>query len=459
MSGALVFVLLLIPFIVCVAIQLFMNYDYEASCTYVEYCNGVTNAAKPAKHDIVEEESSEASRRTHSSLLAEEARVPIDIMKEALAVEGRDEAAKPKAVSAAQLIWSSRGLTREESKAQSERHTAESNGQERDTGALSTSTWPLSDGQDLREREGKRESELKIESEEKSNHELRQQRQLKAGTLSTAQTSRDCSCYAWFKRKRGRWTGAAEELKAGLLMIELTIAIDCWLDMIAGQVDESGEGHMIAGYTDGADDTSKVSSLLKELEQLKEHMVRTGLRINFADAWTRCFPCSRLLPEDQVSVLVVKLAPFWDSHRHSEMDTPTADRAQGAASEDRAIPELMTPPGAMIDSVESMMSEEVETVPDAYMVTSTANSSLNSTAFSGGTLPAGAGSGIGMDELQQPADSSAAQQEGADAEVAASGSSTTPRVGVGPQSEPSSLVLERLAHIGVLSHQVPITLG
>merc|ERR1712166_206415 len=55
-----------------------------------------------------EAEPTEAFRRTYSSLLAEEAGVPIEIMKEALVVEGRDEAARPKAVSAAQLIWSSR---------------------------------------------------------------------------------------------------------------------------------------------------------------------------------------------------------------------------------------------------------------------------------------------------------------------------------------------------------------
>ena len=58
-----------------------------------------------------EAEPTEAFRRTYSSLLAEEAGVPIEIMKEALVVEGRDEAARPKAVSAAQLIWSSRGYT------------------------------------------------------------------------------------------------------------------------------------------------------------------------------------------------------------------------------------------------------------------------------------------------------------------------------------------------------------
>ena len=48
-------------------------------------------------------------RRTYSGLLAVEAGVPVDIMKEALAVEGRDEAAKPRVITAAQRIWSSRG--------------------------------------------------------------------------------------------------------------------------------------------------------------------------------------------------------------------------------------------------------------------------------------------------------------------------------------------------------------
>ena len=48
-------------------------------------------------------------RRTYSGFLAVEAGVPVDIMKEALAVEGRDEAAKPRVISAAQRIWSSRG--------------------------------------------------------------------------------------------------------------------------------------------------------------------------------------------------------------------------------------------------------------------------------------------------------------------------------------------------------------
>merc|ERR1712166_957830 len=48
-------------------------------------------------------------RRTYSSLLADEAGVPIDIMKEALKEEGRDESAKPRVMSAAQRIWNSRG--------------------------------------------------------------------------------------------------------------------------------------------------------------------------------------------------------------------------------------------------------------------------------------------------------------------------------------------------------------
>ena len=48
-------------------------------------------------------------RRTYSSLLADEAGVPIDIMKEALNEEGRAESAKPRVMSAAQRIWNSRG--------------------------------------------------------------------------------------------------------------------------------------------------------------------------------------------------------------------------------------------------------------------------------------------------------------------------------------------------------------
>jgi len=46
--------------------------------------------------------------RTYSSLLADEAGVPIEIMKEVLAKEGRDVTAKPKVLSAAQRIMNSR---------------------------------------------------------------------------------------------------------------------------------------------------------------------------------------------------------------------------------------------------------------------------------------------------------------------------------------------------------------
>ena len=48
-------------------------------------------------------------RRSYSSLLADEAGMPIDIMKEALEESGRDEAAKPDVLSTAQRIWNSRG--------------------------------------------------------------------------------------------------------------------------------------------------------------------------------------------------------------------------------------------------------------------------------------------------------------------------------------------------------------
>ena len=50
-------------------------------------------------------------QRTYSALCAGEAGVPVDIMKEVLAQEGRDETdekAKAKVVSAAQRIWNSR---------------------------------------------------------------------------------------------------------------------------------------------------------------------------------------------------------------------------------------------------------------------------------------------------------------------------------------------------------------
>ena len=47
-------------------------------------------------------------RRSYSTLLADETGVPIDIMQEALAEEGRDESDKPKVLSAAQRIFNSR---------------------------------------------------------------------------------------------------------------------------------------------------------------------------------------------------------------------------------------------------------------------------------------------------------------------------------------------------------------
>ena len=64
-------------------------------------------------------------RRSYSALCAEEADVPIGIMREALAEEGRDKAAKTKAVSGAQRIWNSqqskspRGCLSEQSSEQS----------------------------------------------------------------------------------------------------------------------------------------------------------------------------------------------------------------------------------------------------------------------------------------------------------------------------------------------------
>jgi len=47
-------------------------------------------------------------KRTYSNLLADEAEVPIEVMKQALEEEGRDEAAKPQVLSTAQRIWNSR---------------------------------------------------------------------------------------------------------------------------------------------------------------------------------------------------------------------------------------------------------------------------------------------------------------------------------------------------------------
>merc|ERR1711957_47963 len=47
-------------------------------------------------------------RRSYSSLLADEAGMPIEVMKQALEEEGRDESAKPQVLSTAQRIWNSR---------------------------------------------------------------------------------------------------------------------------------------------------------------------------------------------------------------------------------------------------------------------------------------------------------------------------------------------------------------
>jgi len=47
-------------------------------------------------------------QRSYSALCADEAGVPIELMQEVLATEGRDESVKPRVLSAAQRIWSSR---------------------------------------------------------------------------------------------------------------------------------------------------------------------------------------------------------------------------------------------------------------------------------------------------------------------------------------------------------------
>jgi len=57
---------------------------------------------------IPEESVSLPLQRSYSTLLADEAGLPLDIMKEALTIEGRDESAKPKVLSAAQRIFNSR---------------------------------------------------------------------------------------------------------------------------------------------------------------------------------------------------------------------------------------------------------------------------------------------------------------------------------------------------------------
>ena len=57
---------------------------------------------------IPEESVSLPLQRSYSTLLADEVGLPLDIMKEALTIEGRDESAKPKVLSAAQRIFNSR---------------------------------------------------------------------------------------------------------------------------------------------------------------------------------------------------------------------------------------------------------------------------------------------------------------------------------------------------------------
>ena len=50
-------------------------------------------------------------KRSYSALCADEAGVPIDVMREVLTKDGRDESAKPQVLSAAQRIWNSRAMT------------------------------------------------------------------------------------------------------------------------------------------------------------------------------------------------------------------------------------------------------------------------------------------------------------------------------------------------------------
>jgi len=52
-------------------------------------------------------------KRSYSALCADEAGVPIDVMREVLTKDGRDESAKPQVLSAAQRIWNSRAMTDE----------------------------------------------------------------------------------------------------------------------------------------------------------------------------------------------------------------------------------------------------------------------------------------------------------------------------------------------------------
>ena len=56
----------------------------------------------------VDENGQPRFRRSYSALCAAEAGVPIDVIKEVLVEEGRDESATPRVLSAAQRIWESR---------------------------------------------------------------------------------------------------------------------------------------------------------------------------------------------------------------------------------------------------------------------------------------------------------------------------------------------------------------
>ena len=60
------------------------------------------------KHQVSADKNMASLCRSYSTLLANETGVPIDIIKEALVEEGRDESDKPKVLSAAQRIFSSR---------------------------------------------------------------------------------------------------------------------------------------------------------------------------------------------------------------------------------------------------------------------------------------------------------------------------------------------------------------
>ena len=97
-------------------------------------------------------------RRSYSALCAEEADVPIGIMREALAEEGRDKAAKIKALSGARSIWNSqqskspRGYLYEQSSEQSFSDQTTSGSltansfDDESSGALSTRTDLSSEG-------------------------------------------------------------------------------------------------------------------------------------------------------------------------------------------------------------------------------------------------------------------------------------------------------------------------